>query len=268
MAKFITSNELNTALEKLFEEAEKYLLLISPYVRLHPRYKSVLKTKKNLDKLELVVVFGKNEADPARSINEDDLIFFKEFPNVEIRYEKRLHAKYFSSEKAALITSMNLYDYSHNNNIESGVLTEPSMLSGFGTLDEQAAGYFERVVEQAELLFQRIPHRRDTSLGLGLKSKFTHSTIEVDRLDEFFKPSKVIVGQASTESGFCIITGERILFNIAKPMSDIEYRKWSITADKKIKGNYCHFSGELGSTSFEKPILVKNWRKAKDKFGF
>ena len=54
--------------------------------------------------------------------------FFKEFPNIQIRYEKKLHAKYYSNESAAILTSMNLYSYSQDNNIEAGVLTKSGLL--------------------------------------------------------------------------------------------------------------------------------------------
>src|SRR5690349_12273865 len=100
MAKFITGHELNAELEKLFELAREYLILVSPYLKLHSRYESVLRSKLNADKLELTILFGKNELDPGKSININDLQFFREFPNVEIRYEKRLHAKYYASENA------------------------------------------------------------------------------------------------------------------------------------------------------------------------
>ena len=263
MAKFITGNELNLELEKLFEKAENYLLLMSPYVKLHARYESVLKSKMGSDKFALVVVFGKNELDPSRSINVNDLRFFKDFPNVEIRYEKRLHAKYYASEKMAIITSMNLYDYSQNNNIESGILMETSFIKGFGSLDEQAGIYFERVIEQSELLFKKVPNRVDTSFGFGLTSKYSHSTIEVNKLDSIvanaFSPKSSLAN-----NGFCILTGQAIPFNVLLPLNDKDYKAWKKTADPKMKGKFCHFSGETGATSFEKPILSKNWKKAKE----
>lgn len=122
MAKFITSNELNAEIEKLFESAAEQLILISPFVKLHSHYQSSLLTQVSNPKLHITIVFGKNENDPTRSIHASDLEFFKQFPNIEIRCEKRLYAKYYANENAAIITSMNLYSFSQDNNIESGVL--------------------------------------------------------------------------------------------------------------------------------------------------
>jgi hypothetical protein len=60
MAIFLTGNELNATLESLFEFADEHLILISPYIKLHDRYASVLKTKKDNPNLKITVVFGKN----------------------------------------------------------------------------------------------------------------------------------------------------------------------------------------------------------------
>ncbi len=40
---FLSGNELNLELEKLFENADEHLILISPYISLHERYASVLR---------------------------------------------------------------------------------------------------------------------------------------------------------------------------------------------------------------------------------
>ncbi|QOW10173.1 hypothetical protein Q73A0000_07255 [Kaistella flava (ex Peng et al. 2021)] len=123
MATFLTGNDLNAQLENLFEYADDYIILISPYIKLHDRYASALKAKKDNPNLKITVVFGKNEDDFSKSMKQEDFNFFKDFPNIEIRYEKRLHAKYYANESAAILTSMNLYNFSQDNNIEAGVLT-------------------------------------------------------------------------------------------------------------------------------------------------
>ena len=82
MAKFLTGNELNSELEKLFEQAEEQIILISPYIKLHDRFASTLRTKKENSKLEIIIVFGKNEEDLSRSMKQEDFNFFKDFPNI------------------------------------------------------------------------------------------------------------------------------------------------------------------------------------------
>lgn len=243
MAQFLTSNDLNAALEDVFEQADEYLLLISPYIKLHDRYASALRAKMSEYKLQITVVFGKNEDDYAKSMKEEDFNFFKQFPNIEIRYEKRLHAKYYANEKAAILTSMNLYNFSQDNNIEAGVLINNKGIvgafTGDNSLDNQAGGYFERVIEQSELLFLKQPQFE--SAMFGFSEKYTKSEIKTDKLTEFFSnkknsdsikkvstPSKISSNQKMDSApnkmtGFCIRTGVEIPFNPKIPMCDTAY---------------------------------------------
>jgi hypothetical protein len=199
MAKFLTGNALNAELEKLFEDASKQIILISPYIKLHDRYSSALRTKQNSPEIEVVVVFGKNADDPSRSMKQEDFNFFKEFPNVEIRYEKRLHAKYYANESSAILTSMNLYKFSQDNNIEAGVMTKGTLFgslanriipnaAGDEKFDDSAWAYFSRVIEQSDLLFKKVPDYESTMLGLS--KKYRTSIVEVDRISDFLGQSQ------------------------------------------------------------------------------
>ncbi len=102
-------------------------------------------------------------------MKQEDFNFFKDFPNIQIRYERRLHAKYYANESSAILTSMNLYNYSQDNNIEAGVMTKATLLgnlannfltnvTGEDSFDIQAWTYFKRVIEQSDLLFQQDIH--------------------------------------------------------------------------------------------------------------
>jgi hypothetical protein len=77
-------------------------------------------------------------------------------------------------------------------------------------------------------------------------------------------------GQSAPKGkGFCIRTGVEIPFNVEKPLSYEAYKSWSKYSDPNYTEKYCHFSGESsgGETSVSKPILKKNWSKAKAAFG-
>ncbi|MCQ2606150.1 MAG: phospholipase D family protein [Bacteroidales bacterium] len=288
MAKFITGNELNLEVENVFKNADETLILISPFIKLHERLISVLRTKNSNPNLKIFIVFGKNEHDLGKSLRKEDLDFFKDFPNIEIRYEKRLHAKYYANERSAIISSMNLYSYSQDNNIESGVLTETNTaLNNLSTLvldkeslDVQASKYFKVVIEQAELIFKKEPVFEDKMFGL--KKEYKESLVTDDRIDEFFKDSSQFekglykqkvtrtnenVQNSSFVKGYCIRTGVEIPFNPQMPMCEEAYKSWSRYKDENYKEKYCHFSGEPsnGETSFAKPILKKNWSAAKEK---
>jgi hypothetical protein len=292
VAKFFTGNELNAELEKIFEQAEKQIILISPYIQLHDRYASTLKTKKDNHKLEIIIVFGKNSEDLTKSMKQEDFIFFKEFPNIQIRYEKRLHAKYYANESAAILTSMNLYSYSQDNNIEAGIMTKSNLahklinnVAGEDSLDNQAYNYFKRVIDQSELLFYNKP--KFDKKYMGLTNKYSGSIVELDMLSSFFEEKnkyeevnqktnyeKKKVSQKSeekqTHTGYCIRTGKPIPFNIKIPMTDQALQSWKKFEKVDYAEKFCHFSGEPsnGETTYEKPILKKNWALAKKAHNF
>ncbi len=270
MARFLTGNNLNAEIENIFRDAASMLILISPFIKLHDRYKASLLSHKENDKLAMIVIFGKNEENLSRSMSLDDLNFFKQFPNIEIKYEKRLHAKYYANEFAAIITSMNLYSFSQDNNIEVGVLAEYSLF-GNNSLDADAEKYFSEVINLSEPIFKKSPQYENTLLGL--KKKYSQSKIEIDKIADFFsdRPDKNNVVknnvQNQKQTGFCIRTAASIPFNKDKPLSPDAYKQWNKNPNNPE--NFCHFSGERsnGETSVAKPILYKNWKKASEIFG-
>ena len=285
MAKFLKGNILNAELEKIFESAKGSIILISPYIKLHDRFKSSLLTKLENDELEITVLFGKNENDLSKSMKQEDFDFFKQFPNIEILFENRLHAKYYANESKAILTSMNLYGFSQNNNIETGILMEKTLkgtFTGNNNLDHDAWEYFEEVLQQADLLFEKRPIYEKKNI---LSSKeYIKSKIETDKLSDFFNKKssdkvfkKTINKKGSINidsnavkkgNGYCIRTGKEIPFNVEKPMLYEAFKMWNKYKDPNFSETYCHFSGELsnGETSVSKPILNKNWKKAKEKF--
>src|SRR5690606_24802414 len=188
----LKGNELNAEIGKIFENADSQLILISPYIKLHHRYADELKSKVDNDKLSIIIVFGKNEKDLTKSLTLEDLKFFKQFPDIEIRYEKRLHAKFYANETAQILTSMNLYDFSQDENIEAGMKTEFSNLgnlaskivSGEKSLDQEAWDYFNKVIDNSELLFKNTPEYE--SGLLGLTKKYKGFKTEVDKISDHF----------------------------------------------------------------------------------
>jgi hypothetical protein len=188
MAQFLKGNQLNAQLERIFDEAQAELILISPYIKIHSRFRDILRSKKENAKLQISIVFGKNDKDYWKSFSKEDFELLKEFPNVEIKYESRLHAKYYANEMTSLLSSMNLYDYSQNNNIEFGIsMNEDGMnaLKGMitnGSMDIDAMDYFNQVIKNSQTLYRAVPQFE--SKMMGMTKKYTHSEVEVDELTE------------------------------------------------------------------------------------
>lgn len=119
---FLFDNQLIAELENLIKEAKHKLVLISPFIDLDRRIQDALREKMTKHDFELHVLFGKNEDNLFKSIKKDSLEFLKQFPNVQIRYNDRLHAKFYCNDFDFIMTSLNLYDYSLAKNIEVGVI--------------------------------------------------------------------------------------------------------------------------------------------------
>ena len=118
---FLFDNQLIAGVESIIKDSKKYLLLVSPYIDLDMRIRDALKEKILKHDFELRVLFGKNEDNYYRSVKKDSFEFLKQFPNIEIRYNERLHAKFYQNDFDFIMTSLNLYDYSLAKNIEVGV---------------------------------------------------------------------------------------------------------------------------------------------------
>ncbi len=232
MAKFYQGTHLNAKLERLVERSDDFLLLVSPYIKLHRRFRDVLETKMQTPKLAIIILFGKNEGDITASISEDDLNFLKDFPNIRIGYDKDLHAKYYASEDAAIITSLNLHQFSQNNNIEAGVMLMPDE-----DAYKESLAYFKNILKKCEVLFERKP-------------KFENGV---------YKSSATVTDKINVKpkTGYCIRTGEPIPFNLKKPMSYDAYLVWEEYENMDYPENYCHKTGKpsKGKTSMRKPVL-------------
>jgi hypothetical protein len=218
--------------------------------------------------LKLTVMFGKNSDNKWRSLSSDDVEFFKSFPNVEILYVENLHAKYYANETTALLTSMNLYDFSQNNNVEAGVVMKTSRILGSENVDVDSWAFFDKLMQSAECVFCNEPRFRKSMFGV--LQKYVGSYIVEDRTTRFFESRDTNFQRDKVEgNGYCIRTGAPIPFSVRKPFCTSAFESWSRLKDPDIPENYCHYSGEPseGKTSFAKPVLLKNWGKAKQEYG-
>lgn len=292
MAKLVSESELNATLENLIKNAEQTLSFFCPYFKLHDRLKDCLKLRRFDYNLRIQVVFGKNEDNPTKSLSKEDLDFLKSFPNIIIKYEKRLHAKYYANEKNGLITSLNLHSFSQNNNIEVGIYFKvksflkniasqtlgdlTSVISDTEDIAAEAYDYFEGVFKNAENVFENEPQFE--SKLLGLQKKYTDSKVLTDNTGKFFdfektpykessqtgnqyfknqntiQPNPVIYNQPQT--GFCIRTGQPISFNPSKPLSYEAFQSWAQFGNPDYNEKFCHACGKNWRTSVRNPFCA------------
>lgn len=119
MAKFLNTKKSVSEIEDLIRDAEQTLILISPYLKLSKDFKELLSYRNSKDKIT-TVIFGKVQ------LNPDEMKFLESLQFVILKYKDDLHAKCYLNDDKMIITSLNLYDFSMNNNKEMGVLIEKS----------------------------------------------------------------------------------------------------------------------------------------------
>lgn len=117
MAKFLNTSATNYFLEELIKNARERLIIISPFLKFNDRMKELLEDKNRL-KIDVRVVFGKSELQP------QEIKWLRSLDFVRTSFCQNLHAKCYLNESAAIITSMNLYEFSQVNNNEMGVFIE------------------------------------------------------------------------------------------------------------------------------------------------
>ncbi len=113
MATFLTRKGIIFHLDRIIEEADRELVLISPYIKADDETKNLLKDKTRSTTIH--VIYGKKELKPDEKSFLDSL-------GITTSYLKNLHAKCYLNENEALLTSMNLYQFSQEHNDEMGIL--------------------------------------------------------------------------------------------------------------------------------------------------
>ena len=273
MAKFLNPNELKQEVRNIFSEAELGITIVSPFIKLDKSLKECLIKHVNDPEFRIELLFGKNEQDKSKSLSTFDIEFFKQFQNIEIRYNENLHAKYYANENKSIITSLNLHTFSIENNIEVGILFERKLGAGLANLissnlakdynsDKEAYAFFDSVFDKSEVVF--IKNVKEKKTFFGLFSSFIGTEIEVDKTKDIY--SSTTKSELKNQKGFCIRTGVEIEFNMKVPFSKDAYKSWSQFKNEKYPEKFCHFSGEKsnGETCFSKPVLSKYYKQASE----
>ncbi len=242
MAKFINTKKAVSELEDLIRNAESTLILISPYLKISKDFKELLVYRNNKDKMT-TVIFGKQELNPT------EMKFLQELRWVNLKYNESLHAKCYVNDTKMIITSLNLYEFSMNNNKEMGIIIDKN--------DPSDIQLFNDAMKEVDFI-------DTTSQKFEIGSS---KPLPIHPPERTQQVNNVINAQPT---GYCIRTGVKIPFNIEKPLCAEAFKSWNKYGDPNFPEKYCHFSGEPSNkeTSVAKPILKKNWKKAQEIFNF
>jgi phosphatidylserine/phosphatidylglycerophosphate/cardiolipin synthase-like enzyme len=134
------TTEISLSIENLLKTTTFNLIIVSPYLKLNPRLRAML-----ADTLSEVTTalffFRENE------LRDDEKKWLNEFDNVALIPVKNLHAKIYLGDNTAILTSMNLYEYSQINNHEIGVVLKR----------EDSQNAFLKIIKEIRLMLAAIP---------------------------------------------------------------------------------------------------------------
>ena len=221
MAKFLTTTGISYRLEEIIKTAEERLVLISPFLRVNERIKELLEDKDRL-KMDVRVIYGKNQLQP------EENNWLESMASIRTSYCKNLHAKCYLNENEALLTSMNLYEFSQVNNNEMGILISR----------EEEPDLYGEVWKEAQ---------------------------RIVRVSDEIRVTVETVGPAEDEeerqSGFCIRCKRLIALNPAQPYCNPCYTIWKRYKNEEYEEGYCHICGEEHKTTKSKPACLTCYRK-------
>jgi len=117
MAQFLNTSATNYLLEEMIKHSRERMIIISPFLRFNDRIKELLEDLDRL-KVDVRIVYGKSELAPP------EINWLKTLEYVRTSFCENLHAKCYLNEGEAIVTSMNLYEFSQVNNNEMGILVK------------------------------------------------------------------------------------------------------------------------------------------------
>ena len=240
--------QMGSRIEDIIKEAKEYLYIISPYVKIDREIKSLLEDKSNDNELTLYFVYGKKSLDP--TIME----WLHSLPNVQTLFLKDLHAKCYLNEKKALVTSLNLYDYSMINNVEMGVYV--SLTRGFwGDTERDVALHGKIVSEAKRIIDQSEPTYTSVAPKQTTQNKEPKSTKSRSRSSPQATPVFAI--------GFCIRCGKEIPADPSRPFCDKDYKIWNKFKKEDYQKRHCHLCGQEWETTKARPVCIDCWKEHK-----
>lgn len=240
MAKFLNTTGVSYHLEELIKGTKDRLILISPYLQFTDRIKEHL-SNLNIQKRDIRIVYRENK------LQMDENNWLETQIGIRTSICKNLHAKCYLNENEAIITSMNLYEFSQMNNNEMGIHI---------TKADDPILYNDTLLEVQRLL------TISEEIRVTVKKVTPDTPPKTEKKVAEIKTSK----SSEKQNGYCIRTGAEIPFNVEKPMTYDAFKSWNKYGDIEYPEKFCHFTGEPsnGETTVSRPILKKNWKKAKE----
>jgi len=240
MAKFLDTTGISYHLQQVINQAQEKLILISPYLKINERLRQSLEDKDRL-KMDIRLVYGKSELQPAQ------ISWLKSLHFLRTSFCENLHAKCYLNEQEAIITSMNLYEFSQVNNHEMGIYVsktdDPKLYEDICN----EARRLIRISEEVRLSVEKVVDAEPTP---------TENVVTTTTQQE----------EHTADTASCIRCKKEIPLNIAAPYCKDCYRVWKRYENPTYEEKYCLICGHEHSSTIKRPVCYACYQQNKQLF--
>jgi phosphatidylserine/phosphatidylglycerophosphate/cardiolipin synthase-like enzyme len=223
MAKFLTTSGTMAAVEDLLTNARGRVVLISPFVQIPNRFLDrVREAVRNRVEVLLICRAALQEEERERLLEA----------RVRLSFVERLHAKCYCNENEMIITSLNLYSHSEQNNYEMGV-----RLSRMDDAEAFAAA------------------EREVNSIIAAAEEYRPSTFS--RLIGAFAPQRE---QKRASRGYCIRCQEDLPYQPDRPLCRDCFKSWAVWENPEYEEKVCHGCGTRHRATMAKPLCRPCYR--------
>ena len=257
MAEFLNTQGVSYKLSEIINNAKERIVIISPYLQINDLIKRRIERKiEKVKEVEVCVIFREDRLKP----EEND--WLKSKPSIKTGILKNLHAKCYMNEDEALITSMNLYEYSEVRNYEMGISVSR----------EEDHELYEKIKEESESILwecgitkvtvDRVEPVQATEEKTRKKSSTPLETPVESTVEEPFEILETSL------VGFCIRCKDELPANPTRPYCSNCYAIWKRYKNEGYKEKYCHICGSEYTTTLLKPLCLTCDRELEDVLEF
>ena len=234
MAEFLTTTGISHKLEEIIRNAEEQLWIISPFLKINQQIKERLEDRSRSN-IDIRVIYGKNDLQP------EEKKWLDSMNSIQTFYRRNLHAKCYLNEKEALLTSMNLYEFSQVNNDEMGILVSK----------DQDHDLYHTILEESKRIWRFSEGSRETVATVNVSDDPPESPKRRMERATVDKP----------QNGFCIRCKTTIPANPGEPYCASCFRTWNRFKNPDYKEQHCHTCGTDTETTKAKPVCLSCHRK-------
>ncbi|MDR0768235.1 MAG: phospholipase D-like domain-containing protein [Methanosarcinales archaeon] len=229
MVKVLDTQNCSAELSNLVKTAKEKIILVSPYLQISPTLFNSLKDARSR-KVEIILVYrdDKLEGKALDRLNEEKNKLGK--IDINILALENLHAKCYLNESMAIITSMNLYQYSQENNYELGMLIKKEDDFGaYGSIYNEISGIC------------RFAQQNKKSLTGAIFDSIKGAFSDLSKC-------------------YCIRCRNKIEDNIDRPLCNTCYESWARFKNENFAEKHCFGCGAPSKTTYSKPLCKDCYR--------